>query len=115
MGSFGSFCCGATREPNSENLSEINMGRQTGWNTVSIILAALGVVAMWFGTGSYVIQEIVVVLCLVAISTVTILIFGVVFLLSREGILRTAFWVRVCFMRIASLNWPLRARVRRWQ
>jgi hypothetical protein len=58
------------------------------------MLALLLVAAMWFLTKIYVVQEVLVVLFLLAASMVTILVLAVVFILFQEGIRRAALWAR---------------------
>ena len=61
---------------------------------VWIKLALLLVVAMGFVRKLYVVQEILVVLLLLAIPIVTILVFGVAFILIQEGIRRAVLWAK---------------------
>jgi hypothetical protein len=69
-----------------------NIGGQTWPIRVWIMLALLLVAAMRYATKLYVVQEILVVVLLVAFSTVTILVLAVGFILFQEGIRRAVRW-----------------------
>jgi hypothetical protein len=71
---------------------------------VRIMLALLLVAAMGFLMKLYVVQEILAVLLLLAVPTVTILVFGVAFILVQEGVRRAVLWTRTGIVRLASLS-----------
>jgi hypothetical protein len=52
----------------------------------------------------YTVQEFLAVLLLLAISTATILVFAVAFILFQEGIRRAVLWVKTGVIRLASLS-----------
>lgn len=63
--------------------------------------AILLVAALRFTAMRYVVQEALVVLFLVAVSTGTILVLAVAFVLVREGIRRTVLWMKIGLVRLA--------------
>jgi hypothetical protein len=75
----------------------VSIGKQTGPLGAWITLALPLVAAMRFLMKLYMVQEILVVLLLLAVSTVTILAFAVAFVLCHEGICRTALWAKTGF------------------
>jgi hypothetical protein len=83
-----------------------SIGAQTRRIGVCITLALLLVAAVRFLTKLYIVQEILVVLFLLAISTVTILTFAVAFMLLQEGIRRAALWTKIGLIRLAYLSPP---------
>jgi hypothetical protein len=52
----------------------------------------------------YLVQEILVVLLLLAASAVTVFVFAVAFILFQEGIRRTLLWVKTGVARLAGLR-----------
>jgi hypothetical protein len=88
--------------PNSDNrASTRNMIRRPG---VRIVLALLLLAAIKFALRLYVVQEVLVVLLLVAITMMTALVFAVAFVLFQEGIRRTVLWTRTSVVPPAALN-----------
>jgi hypothetical protein len=88
--------------PNSNNReSTRNMIRRPG---VRIVLALLLLAAIKFALRLYVVQEVLVVLLLVAITMMTALVFAVAFVLFQEGIRRTVLWARTSVVPPAGLN-----------
>jgi len=79
-------------------------GKQIWRVGVWIVPALLLVAAIRFLTKLYMVQEILVVLLLLAISTVTILAFAVAFLSLHEGICRAALWAKAGVIRHAGLS-----------
>jgi hypothetical protein len=71
---------------------------------VRIMLAALLVAACRFAARRYVVQETLVVLFLVAVSTGTILVLAAAFILIQEGIRRTIQWTKIGLVRLAHLG-----------
>ena len=68
------------------------------------MLALLLVAAIKLLTKLYMVQEILVVLLLLALSTVAILAFGVAFLSLHAGICRAALWAKAGVIRHAGLS-----------
>jgi len=68
------------------------------------MLALLLVAAMRLLTKLYMVQEILVVVLLLAIATVTILAFAVAFILFHEGLRRAALWAKAGVIRHVSLS-----------
>jgi len=68
------------------------------------MLALFLVAAMRYATKLYVVQEILVVLFVVATSTSTILVLAVAFILLQGGIRRTALWSKIGLTRLANLS-----------
>ncbi len=64
-----------------------------------VLVAALG-----FTAKRYVVQEALVVLFLVAVSTGTILVLAIAFLLFQEGIRRTVQWTKIGLILLARLG-----------
>lgn len=81
-----------------------SIGKQTGLLGVWITLALPLVAAMRFLTKLYVVQEILVVVLLLAVSTVTILAFAVAFISLHAGIRRAALWAKAGVIRHAGLS-----------
>jgi hypothetical protein len=81
-----------------------NIERQSWRIDVGIMPAILLVTALMFKAKRYVVQEALVVLFLVAVSTGTILVLGVAFLLFQEGIRRTVQWTKIGLIRLAHLG-----------
>jgi hypothetical protein len=78
-----------------------NMIRRPG---VRIVLALLLLAAMKLALKLYVVQEVLVVLLLAAITMMTILVFAVGFVLFQEGIRRTVLWAKTSVVRPVGLN-----------
>ena len=74
--------------------------RQTLGIGVRIMLALLLVAAMGFVGKLYVVQEILVVLLLLAIPTVTVFVFVVAFILLQEGVRRAVLWAKSGVLRV---------------
>jgi len=70
------------------------------------MLALLFVAAMGFAMKLYLVQEILVVLLLLAVSTVTIFILAAAFILFQEGIRRTVLWTKAGVARLVGLRPP---------
>lgn len=83
-----------------------SIGAQTWRIGVWITHALLLVAAVRFLTKLYIVQEILVVLLLLAISTVTILALAVALILLHEGIRRAALWTKIALIRLAYLSPP---------
>jgi hypothetical protein len=83
-----------------------SIGAQTWRIGVWITLALLVVAAVRALTKLYIVQEILVVLLLLAISTVTILTLAVALILLQEGIRRAALWTKIGLIRLAYLSPP---------
>jgi hypothetical protein len=81
-----------------------NIGKQTWSIGVRIMLALLLVAAMRNATKLYMVQEILVVLFVVAVSMMTIFVLVAAFILFQEGIRRTAHWAKVGIIRFAHLS-----------
>jgi membrane protein YdbS with pleckstrin-like domain len=81
-----------------------SVGKQIWQIGAWIALALLLVGTIRFLTKLYMVQEILLVLLLVAVSTVTILAFAVALILFHEGIRRAALWAKAGVIRHASLN-----------
>jgi membrane protein YdbS with pleckstrin-like domain len=81
-----------------------SVGKQIWRIGAWIALALLLVAAMRFLTKLYMVHEILVVLLLLAVSTVTILAFAVAFISLHAGICRAALWVKAGAIRHASLS-----------
>jgi hypothetical protein len=79
-------------------------GKQIWRTGVWIFLALLLVAGIRFLTKLYMVQEILVVLLLLALSTVAILAFGVAFLSLHAGICRAALWAKASVIRHAGLS-----------
>lgn len=86
-------------------LEERNDGvgiRPQSWRIGAWILAGVLLLALIEpATKLYLVQEAVVVLLLVAVSTGTIFAFAVSFLLFREGIRRTIPWMKLGYIWLA--------------
>jgi hypothetical protein len=59
---------------------------------------------MGFAMNFYTVQEFLVVLFLLAVSTATILVFAVACILFQEGIRRAILWAKTGVMRLAGLS-----------
>jgi hypothetical protein len=59
---------------------------------------------MGFAMDLYMVEEFLVVLFLLAVSTATILVFAVAFILFQEGIRRAVLWLKTGVMRLAGLS-----------
>lgn len=79
-------------------------GKQIWRVGVCIVPVLLLVAAIRFLTKLYVVQEILVVLLLLAASTVTILAFAVAFISLHAGIHRAALWAKAGVLRHTSLS-----------
>jgi hypothetical protein len=79
-------------------------GKQICGIGIWILLALLLVAAIRFLTKLYMVQEILVVLFLLAVSTVTILAFALAFISLHAGICRAALWAKAGVIRHASLS-----------
>jgi hypothetical protein len=79
-------------------------GKQTRRFGVWIMLALLLVAAVRLATRLYMVQEILVVLLLLAVSTVTVLGFAVAVILLQEGIRQAALWGKIGLIRLGNLS-----------
>jgi hypothetical protein len=70
----------------------------------SILLALFLVTAMGFAMKLYLLQEILAVLFVLGILTVTILLIVVASILFREGIRHGIFWIKAKIGRLAGLD-----------
>jgi hypothetical protein len=78
-----------------------SIGRQSWRIVVRIMPVILLVAALMFTGKKYVVEETLVVLFLVAVSTGTILVIAVAFLLLQEGIRRAVQWTKIGLVRPA--------------
>jgi hypothetical protein len=62
------------------------------------------VTAIGFEMNFYTVQEFLVVLLVLAVSTATILVFAVAFILFQEGIRRAVLLAKTGFIRLAGLS-----------
>jgi hypothetical protein len=68
------------------------------------MFALLLVAAMGYVRKLYMVQEILVVLLLIAVPTLTVFVFTVAFILIQEGIRRAVLWAKTDIVRLASLS-----------
>jgi hypothetical protein len=81
-----------------------SIGKLPWRNVVWILPGLLMVAVMRMATNLYVVQEIVVALGMIALSTVAILAIAVAFLLAQEGIRRAAHFGKAGFILLVKLT-----------
>jgi hypothetical protein len=67
------------------------------------MLTSLAVAAVKFATKLFVVREILAVLLVLAAATMTVVVFGIVFVLIREVIRWAALWAKIGVVRLAKL------------